>query len=790
MAQVGDEQPASVTAAASAPCTLTVLHVEDSEDDALLVTRELRRGGYVLRCERVQSAEAMAAALARQNWDVVLSDHDMPAFSAPAALNVLQHSGRDIPFIVVTGAVGEEFAAGLMKAGAHDFIKKSNLARLLPAIERELREAAIRRERRQTEEALRESEERLQLALDGSDIGLWEFDIATGRSRYSTTWRRLFGYGDGELTGSLSEWRDLVHPDDCKRLDAFVASHLRAALLAPYTTEFRIRHRDGSYRWVLSRARILVDATNKPTRMLGVHVDITARRQAEQALRESEARYRVLFETAPDPTGVFDADLRVVMVNHRAARLFGFDTPEQMVGHSGFEFVAPEGAPRLQAELGRVLAGGSPVLAEWAVLTRTGTRFLAEATIAGVPDSQGWPQALIVVCRDISRRKEAEEALRESEERYRVLVENLNDSVFTVNAHGRFVYVSPAMERTFGYAPAEVLGRHFSDFVHPSDLPDLLASMARTAAGQLEPSEYRVFDKAGAIRFVRSSSRPLHEDGTFAGFSGVITDITERKEAEAALRLSEERFAKAFRASPAPMSLARHQDGIIVDVNDSFLKLTGYTREELIGEAATAVGIVTETERVARNALLAQGPIRDLEVRLRTKSGADLVVLASMETIELSGVTCNLGIAVDITERKRAEQELRASEERYRQLVELCPEAIAVDRGGTIAFVNSAAVRLLGATSAADVLGKPIMSFVHRDFHALVADHIRELAADPTVARRAEEKLVRLDGTVLDVEVAATAITYEGQPAAQLVVHDLGAYKRALAAMVDSPAVC
>ncbi len=139
------------------PDPLRVLVVEDSEDDAALLVRELRRGGHNPIFERVDSAAAMEAALSAQPWDAVISDHVMPRFSAPAALAVLQRSGLDLPFLIVSGTIGEETAVAAMKAGAHDYILKDRLARLVPALERELREAASRRERRQADGRLREA---------------------------------------------------------------------------------------------------------------------------------------------------------------------------------------------------------------------------------------------------------------------------------------------------------------------------------------------------------------------------------------------------------------------------------------------------------------------------------------------------------------------------------------------------------------------------------------------------------------------------------------------------------
>lgn len=142
--------------------SLHALIVEDSEDDTLLIVNELKRLGCDLFYERVDTADAMKAALRRTQWDVIFSDYFMPSFSAPEALTLAKQTGPDIPFIIITGSVGEEIAVAAMKAGADDYLMKENLARLCPAIERELKEAEIRRERKRAQEALRESREQLR----------------------------------------------------------------------------------------------------------------------------------------------------------------------------------------------------------------------------------------------------------------------------------------------------------------------------------------------------------------------------------------------------------------------------------------------------------------------------------------------------------------------------------------------------------------------------------------------------------------------------------------------------
>src|SRR5436190_19586703 len=181
--------------------TLRVLHVEDSEQDAALLTRYLARAGYRLTSARVQTAAAMKAALESREWDVVLCDYSMPRFNAVTALAVLKETDVDLPFIIISGTVGESVAVEAMRAGAHDYLMKDNLVRLVPTIEREMQEAENRRARRQAEGALRESEERYRVVAETASGVIITIDENSTILFANRAVESVFGYALSELLG-------------------------------------------------------------------------------------------------------------------------------------------------------------------------------------------------------------------------------------------------------------------------------------------------------------------------------------------------------------------------------------------------------------------------------------------------------------------------------------------------------------------------------------------------------------------------------------------------------------
>jgi two-component system, cell cycle sensor histidine kinase and response regulator CckA len=264
--------------------TLHILLVEDSATDAKLVIQEIRRV-HTVEFERVEDPEAMRAALERRPWDVVISDWSMPRFNALGALAVWKDKGLDIPFIIVSGTIGEEAAVEAMRAGANDYVLKDKLVRLPAAIERELREYETRKAHRRSEEARHASDVRFSRLAESGIIGIVVGDTAGNIVEANDTFLRMVGYARADLDDGKIRWRELTAPEWQEATNRGLQELQASGVATPYTKEY-IR-KDGT------RIRVLVGiAMVEGTRSIAFMVDLTAQTRAETALEKSETQLR------------------------------------------------------------------------------------------------------------------------------------------------------------------------------------------------------------------------------------------------------------------------------------------------------------------------------------------------------------------------------------------------------------------------------------------------------------------------------------------------------------------
>jgi len=313
----------------------------------------------------------------------------------------------------------------------------------------------------------------------------------------------------------------------------------------------------------------------------GVLTDVTERKRVEEEIKTSEQKYRLLADNATDVVWILDLKTqRFTYFSPSVQKLLGY-TPEEAMAMPLDKLLTPDSYRKSVQDhrdtvirISRPGADPNPTrLVQFEEICKDGSIIFTEARLKFLLDEQGKPVATIGAKRDITGRKRAEEALRASQEKYRELVENLNDVIFVADEQSVLTYISPVVGR-FGYASAEMVGRPFSDFVHPDDLPQLRKRLIETLSGDLPAGDYRVITKGGEIRWVSVSSRPIFTDGRLAGIQGVLTDVTDR-------RSLQEQINRAQKLA----AMGELLSGVAHEINNPLTGVIGFT-ELLAAEAS------------------------------------------------------------------------------------------------------------------------------------------------------------------------------------------------------------
>ena len=399
---------------------LRVLLVEDSENDALLILRELRRGGYEPVSRRVETAAGMEAVLEEGAWDLVISDHSMPDFNSLAALDLVRGKGFvDLPFIIVSGRIGEDAAVSAMKAGAHDYIMKDNLARLNSAIERELGDAEVRGRRREAEAALRDSETRFRLMIEQSPLSIQIFSPEGRTLRVNRAWEDLWGVTLDRIPGyNVLQDPQLREKGLMPYIERGFAGE--AAVIPPVQYEPDATIPDASevaYRWVRAFIYPVKAADGSIQEVVLIHEDITERLKAEEERGRAEENYRSIFENAVE--GIFQTttDGKFLTANPALARMYGYSSPEDLlekVSSIGDQIYAEPGR---REEFGRLIQRDGFVQDfEMRVSRGDGKVAWTSVNARAVRDDEGAVVVYEGFVKDITEQKRAEEALGEIRE--------------------------------------------------------------------------------------------------------------------------------------------------------------------------------------------------------------------------------------------------------------------------------------------------------------------------------------------------------------------------------------
>ena len=394
----------------------------------------------------------------------------------------------------------------------------------------------------------------------------------------------------------------------------------------------------------------------KVTGVFSVARDTTELRRAEDALRKSEARFRNFLDNLGDIAYQTDADGNVTYANKMGEKLSGVSL-ENALGKPFLPYVSKESRKEAIDMFQGILKGERP---EFEVMLTSGKicHFKNEL----LRDKKGNVIGVFGTGRDITERKRAEEELRESEEKYRDLVENINDVLVVIDIKGVITYISPVIEALSGYFTSEIIGQPFKKFVCQEDLPQVTESFIKVLSGIVEPIELRVVTRFGDLLWVYISGRPIYKNNRIVGFQGMMTDITERKQAEEALRESEERFRSIFE-NIRDMYYRADLEGKLTMTNPLGIKIMGYdSPEEVIGkDIAEGFYYRPEDRKAVMEELEKHGEITNREIIIKRKDGTPVILEVSSHVVcdETSKPIAIEGLARDITERKQAELELQ-----------------------------------------------------------------------------------------------------------------------------------
>ena len=594
-----------------------------------------------------------------------------------------------------------------------------------------------------------------------------DMDLAT--TYVSPSIERILGYSpDERITQKVDEQ---LTPKSQKFVFETLAVELEREKLKDGTDQNRSRtldleyyHKDGSVKYLETYIRGNRDSEGNLTGFYGLARDITERRRAEEALRESEENYRVLFESINDAVFVHELDEeglpgRFLQVNDVACRRLGY-TKEELLSFTPRDITMSEEFERI-ADKRIGLASQGNILAETIHVTKDGRKIPVESNIRKFHYFNR--KAAISISRDITDRKRAEEALRESEERYRRLIENTPEVIYSLSAEdGTITSLNPAFESITGWSRAEWLGKPFMSLMHPDDLGLAAETFQQVLRGEIiQPYELRILSRSGKYISGEFTSVPNIEKGKVIGEFGIARDITDRKRADAALKQSEERYRLLVEKANEAIYVA--QDGMLKFVNRAGVEIAGYSEKELISRPF--IEFIHPDDR----AMAGERHQRRLKgeefesrhtFRFIAKNGDIKWIESGAALIDFEGRPATLNLVTDITDRKRTQEALRESETRYRLLAENAMDVIwTVDiEDMRLTYVSPSVTRLLGFTVEEAMARTMQQAYVPEAFEKAMQMLAEEMTiesaghGDPTRSRMLELDLVRKDGNTVPVE--------------------------------------
>ena len=349
------------------------------------------------------------------------------------------------------------------------------------------------------------------------------------------------------------------------------------AIPDPPFFDLRFIAKDGSIKWARSFPSIVYEKGEIVGRT-GILTDITTQKKIETELKESEELYRSIIQTSPDAITITDLNGFILFTSQKTFEVFGFDSLQDYIGQFVTKFISPVDRERALRNFERIAKEKVGAI-EYQALRKDGSEPYIEITPELIPDAEGNPSKILFISRDITEKKLVEERLRQSETKFRNLIETISDVIYEVDLSGNLLYVSPSSERVLGYKAEEVIGTNIFKYIYPEDHAFIKNSLASLESRKERYIEYRYVTKDGDIKWVRSATSAKYEDGIWVGGIGSLTDITDAKNSELELL----KLSRAVEQSPVSIVIT-NLEGNIEYANPKACETTGYDLSELVGK--------------------------------------------------------------------------------------------------------------------------------------------------------------------------------------------------------------
>ncbi len=505
-----------------------------------------------------------------------------------------------------------------------------------------------------------------------------------------------------------------------------------------------------------------------------------------QKIRESQQRQLLLIQQSPLGVIEWNMDYQVVSWNPAAERIFGY-TLDEAFGRHPVGLIMPEDAGQdAPPDLENLFAHtrGMPIVHD--VLTKSGRVITCEWFNTKIVGSDGNATGIVTLVQDITERKLAETTLRESEKKYHELADFLPEIIFETDTYGTLTYVNRIAYAMIGFTDEDIAkGLDIADWIAPGHRDRFRADFSAILNGAWGfGSEYAMRRSDNTEFPVIINSRAIKLNETIRGMRGIIVDITERKNSETALKKSEEKFSRAFQHILIPMTITRLSDRVFIDVNEEFLNIYEYSREEVVGKSAHELGlwIKPEERKIFIQAMIKSGKAGNARVHFRTKTGKILKALFSGTLLTVGEEPCFLGWALDLTEVENITEALQLSEERFRSLFEDSGDAQFLLDGKMIIDCNTEAIKLMGCGNKSQLLQSFIYDFspnIQPDGESSIskAGKYSMLALDKR-SIKFEWQCRRMDGSLFIAEIVMTTIPMMGKDILHANVRDISERKR------------